>query len=107
MTSHYLRTGEILSPERVSEMERFYLPYLTVKPENKKKLSHLVVGVPLKTTLSCASSEEEMNQYLSLLDGENYVVSSCIQKQGFYRSLVNHERRKQRIIGVSLKEAAT
>ena len=107
MTSHYLRTGEILSPERVSEMERFYLPYLTVKSKTPGRLSHIVVGVPLKTTLSCASSEEEMNQYLSLFDDENYVVSSCVHKQGLYRSLVNHERRKQRIIAISLKETAT
>lgn len=73
MTSHYLESEEILPPETVASMERFYLPYLKVRGEDVP----IVVGTSLRTTLSRGKSIEEMRQYMDLFGTCNYVVSLC------------------------------
>lgn len=73
VTSHYLDSEEILPPETVASMERFYLPYLKVKGQGIP----IVVGTSLRTTLSRGKSMKEMREYLELFEGCNYVVSLC------------------------------
>ena len=74
MNSHFLKTGEILSPEEVSKKERFYLPYLKVKEASALPV---VVGVPIQTTLSIASSRNECDELLNIFDDKKYVLSCC------------------------------
>lgn len=73
MTSHYLDSEEILPPEKVASMERFYLPYLKVKGQDMP----IVVGTSLRTTLSRGKSMKEMREFIGLFEGCNYVVSLC------------------------------
>ena len=58
-------------------MERFYLPYLRVKSDDGTNKRSVVVGVPLKTTLSITKSASEMREYLSIFEKEHYIVSCC------------------------------
>jgi len=75
LTSHFLETGEVLSPQQVSEQERYYLPYLKVKKE--KPTFPIVVGMPLRNTLSCATNKNDILFYLDLFNQEQYVLSCC------------------------------
>lgn len=84
LTSHYLLTGELLSPEQVSDKERYFLPYLKVLKE--KPVYPVVVGMPLQNTLSCADSKMKMNELLDLFGGDQYVMGCCS-----YVSNSNHD----------------
>ena len=72
-TSHFLQTGTVLDPETVAAMERFYLPYLKVRGDD----TPVIMGIPLRTTLSCAKSLGEVWSYLDLFADRNYVISFC------------------------------
>ena len=72
-TSHFLQTGTVLGPETVAAMERFYPPYLKVRGDDIP----VIMGIPLRTTLSCAKSLKEVRSYLDLFADRNYVISFC------------------------------
>lgn len=72
-----MKTGDILSPESVGSMERYYLPYLKVKSADANRSCPVVVGVPLKTTLSFTRNANEMKEYLDVFEKEHYILSCC------------------------------
>lgn len=75
MISHYLKTAEIMSPQQVASMERYFIPYLKAKGSEKR--IPVVVGVPIQTTLSIASSKEDCDSFLQLFGDRDYVLSVC------------------------------
>ncbi|KAK8822873.1 hypothetical protein WA556_001764 [Blastocystis sp. ATCC 50177/Nand II] len=107
VTRHYMSTGTVLEPTSVAGMERYYLPYLKVKGGKKEELIPVVMGVSLLTTLSVTKNYKEVEAFLELFKDEHYILSYCPYKQGVFRSIVNREKRKKNVIGVTLKEDAT
>lgn len=75
MTSHYLKTGEIISPQQVASLERYFIPYL--KPKGSEKRIPIVVGVPIQTTLSIAPKKEDCDSYFQLFADRPYILSIC------------------------------
>ena len=72
-----MKTGVVLEPTAVAGMERFYLPYLKVKGEDKEQSIPVVMGVSLLTTLGVTHNREEVDAILELFKNENYVLSYC------------------------------
>ena len=53
------------------------MPYLRVKSDDGAPIHPVVVGVPLKTTLSITKNASEMSEYLNIFEKEHYIVSCC------------------------------
>ena len=81
ITSHYLESGVMYSPKEVAQMEKFYLPYLKVRPmdksKGKSKQISIFMGLPLHKTLSSATSATESKEYLELFRNHKYVLGIC------------------------------
>lgn len=65
----------VLPPESVASMERRFLPYLKVKGKDAE--IPVVVGIPVKTTLSIATTKDDCDYMLKQFENKNYLLSFC------------------------------
>lgn len=70
-------------------MERYFLPYLKVKGADAA--IPVVVGVPVKTTLSIASNKDECEELMRQFENKNYMVTCCHYVLSFPKLIIRNK----------------